>query len=395
MIFIFFGYLFDSYVNFAFLIIILSLLGIFFLFSNKKLKIDTNKFISISSIYFLILISIMGIAYTNFTINNINTLAFRIPLFIIGFFLIFVNSWQKIIIKYIYLGSLIHVLFTFLSFLFTNFFSKYIIIFFPGNIIDTYFRFLSLGVYSGITDQTGTNGYFISYAIMISFIYLITNNKKKNNINLLFFVLSVFAMLLTGKRGHFLASLISIFFVTIFYYRTKKKKFLKKILFITFILTLIIMFSLILIPDLQKVLVRYIPDDGDYTSGRINLYRNAIEMIGEKPILGWGGNTYGNIYGISVHNTYLQLFLENGVLAFLLFIFILLFNFMYTINFSKKVMLNNRAHDISLTFSLYFQLFFIIRNFIASSYYYNFVLIIYIISIAIPYSLKNINLRAD
>ncbi len=388
MMFSFFGYLFNNYIDFFILTLIIFSLFFYYMIINKSIIINESKLIIIVAFFLLIILFISNIYYTEYKITEIKSLVFRLLVIIIGLLMFFENNWQNILIKIFYFGSLVHVLFTVFSFLFTDIFINYILILFPKEIMNTFNMFSHLGAYSGITNQTGTNGYLISVAIMISFIYYITNNKKK--LNLILFFLSFFALFLTSKRGHIFASFISIVFITIVYFRIKQKKVIFKLIILLIVFMLFVTLLCFLIPDVYNILLRFIPGKGSYTSGRLYLYNNAIKMILEKPIFGWGGNTFGNLYDMSVHNSYLQIFVENGIFAVLLLILILLINLIYTINFLFiKTKKNIHKNDVMLLFSLYYQFFFIIHNLISSPFYYHFVLIVYMLAIAIPFSLND------
>ena len=96
---------------------------------------------------------------------------------------------------------------------------------------------------------------------------------------------------------------------------------------------------------------------GDVTSGRVDLYELAIQAFYDNPILGIGiGNfiPYTKAY-TSVHNTYLQVLCEQGIIGFLFFITPILYCLQKTIVALRKTI--DKSNQLKL--SLFFQLCFI------------------------------------
>ena len=95
-------------------------------------------------------------------------------------------------------------------------------------------------------------------------------------------------------------------------------------------------------------------------SGRFEMWNGILPVISDNLIIGTGvGTVYSYTYKqfsiINLHNTYLEILLELGIVGLLLFLFLLLINFLKIINYSsnktnKSIML---LSFIGLTISLF------------------------------------------
>lgn len=80
-------------------------------------------------------------------------------------------------------------------------------------------------------------------------------------------------------------------------------------------------------PTIQIIIDNYLGKDATL-SGRTILWANAIVMIIEKPILGWGGYFMNGFWDLSptfaypCHTPYLQMLIDGGVVLFIIFWFI-------------------------------------------------------------------------
>lgn len=197
--------------------------------------------------------------------------------------------------------------------------------------------------FSGIMGQTGTNAFSIVPLALIAFSRI--RNKKKLFLSYSYLFLTLWALFLTNKRGALLWGLCSITFI----FLCKEWKINKKISltiikgtilgsFIYFIINIFYKYSSIA----QNVLQRFtIQNNNDITSGRTELSREALQHIFEHPI-GIGINAYSALYGENVHNDFLQLIAEIGLLGMIFF-----FAFYLCILWKgiKKYFQNNSCND--------------------------------------------------
>ena len=388
-IFAFFEYLLPNSFSYLLLVccLVLQLINQFskhdkMLYLNSHLKIS---FLILLFIFLQIITSLRSI----YLLNSIKVVVFRSLLFVIGILMMFMDTWYRQGLKILFVFSGIHVFSTIWSLVSYSTFSALILTRLPQNISEMSMFFKIRGSYSGITDQTGTNSYFIAVAVAIAFGKFLgsKNNKSRLKWGIYLFV-SLVSLFLTSKRGALLAVLISSFVMLALYIRSQNRTLFIKLLKIVpaVLLTLLLMF--IIFPDTLApfIATRQKLVSGDVTSGRFSLYLQAIDMFFEKPLLGWGSGVYNSLFDTGTHNAYLQVLSENGIIGLSIFVIILIYNLYFTIKCYQK--LTTQVHNIegiSLTFSIFYQMFFILDALTANSLNDGFVVIIYLLASSIPY----------
>lgn len=133
-------------------------------------------------------------------------------------------------------------------------------------------------------------------------------------------------LFLTGARGPFLSLIVAAGFLM--YYWRDKWKFNFKLVALVLLLVVIISLS-----PIWDQLVSFIQDRiigqtfiDRYGAGRMNLYFAALDLIKERPILGWGLNYYHvpqftrHVYP---HNIFLEIGVDGGLIGIFLFLLIL------------------------------------------------------------------------
>lgn len=180
--------------------------------------------------------------------------------------------------------------------------------------------------YEGRYSATGVNAVdqalilMIGLPIAIQLFFAASNNKRGiflKAINLLYIPLSVFTIILTGSR----TSLVAIIPFVIFLIGTHQIKFDKKIIVVASLLILL----LILFPFVPHAVIARLGTIGNSIGegdlgGRINLWREAIAMLAKHPVLGVGGGAIDSSIGSAVHNTFISIAAETGLIGFTLFL---------------------------------------------------------------------------
>lgn len=299
---------------------------------------------------------------------------------VIGVLMLYITPSYSAVLKAILLFSSIHVFFTVFSFLFPVSFTNYIIPLLPENISEQTLYFLQNNLHAGITAQTGRNSVYISCGLLV----LVGNTlpKKQFRSIRLWLILSIFffAILLTGKRGTLLAVVFSFFVVVTVYSRKNHKKIFRSVLVATIILTILYSTFLILVPGTSAILNRFIRKDGaDITSGRNILFSNAFALFLQRPVFGWGFQHYSRLYEMDVHNTYLQLLADAGLVGLLILVFIFAVYFITSVNMIRRTNYTNKERLQRLYISLAFQVFFLIYGLTDEGILNIFVFIIYFI----------------
>lgn len=220
--------------------------------------------------------------------------------------------------------------------------------------------------YCGLTYQTGVAGIIIVTGI----IAMITLPKKRYKIiSILCFGILYTAIFLTGKRT---LITISLLIPCIVYYFdneiNKKSKKMNRIVGIVFLSIICVILLQIASPYLEDVGIfsrlknQQINENVDFLSGRKVLYESAWEMFEKHPIIGSGWGQFAKTSGhdTSVHNVYLQLLAETGMVGFVIFIALIFYTLKWTIEKIKSRKIMDIQQKQCYIFYLLLQLFFII-----------------------------------
>lgn len=387
-IYIFLGYLFSNYISYSILAAVA--IGIFIHIIINEKKTTYNSSVMVILIIAFILINILLAPYSIFPYSSIKTSINRSMILAIGLLLCIQGEPYKNGLRYVLFLSLMHSFLTLFSYFFPDVFTNNILNFLPYDIGIESINFLSKHLYAGITNQIGRNSVYISIGIAIIYSGFFSMNNNTLIKKVLFIILCI-TLLLTGKRGSLLASIIAALFISMIDAKAKGKSIMLKIIRNSAILIMTAVILIYLVPDAAAPINRFIDRiGGDITSGRIKIYKNALELFKEKPFLGWGSGVYSSIYGIGIHSMYIQLLAEHGVVGFVNFIVIMIVNLIIILR-ALKASYNSKRFDYIeyLLISLYIQIFFIIYGFTENSLNDGFVLIIYMIASSIPHTLEN------
>lgn len=192
----------------------------------------------------------------------------------------------------------------------------------------------------GYGAAVGQSYTFSDYVMMLGISLIMGNNlqnKGKYNRYKVLIIILCLGILFEGRKGELLSTILSIIFVSAFFFSPRKIKYLKpKIIFMGCSIVL----AMFTIPILYKqgLLYRFVTmlnrmglrNSGinvDFTSGRFDLWINAINLFLAHPILGagWGrfaNYTTGTFVALAgdqaikdVHNCFLQLLCETGIVG--------------------------------------------------------------------------------
>jgi O-antigen ligase len=138
--------------------------------------------------------------------------------------------------------------------------------------------------------------------------------------DLLYIPLSIFSIVLTGSR----TSLIAVIPFVIFIVGTHRIKVEQKIL----IAMILLVCLLALLPFVPQSLIDRIGTIGNSISqadlgGRVTMWRKSIAVFAQQPILGVGSGAVDRAIGGAVHNTFISVGTETGVIGLILFLCVL------------------------------------------------------------------------
>lgn len=225
--------------------------------------------------------------------------------------------------------------------------------------------------YNGFTYQLANTANNIICAEAFTFYFfndLFPKQKGKRLVYWTVVTIFILSVLLTGKRTY---ALIAVFVPIIVY-------FVEKRLSAGSLLLLLIGGGLLIIGveyfinnvslfENSKYLHRFSEtvelsqSGGDITSKRQDLAEEAIQLFEENPLLGIGVNEFNkrSVDNTDVHNSYLQVLCEQGIVGFIFFIIPLFYCLTRTISFLKKNYYSCTQINY-LKVSLFLQLYFII-----------------------------------
>ena len=229
--------------------------------------------------------------------------------------------------------AMIHAACTILFFFTPGFYRGTVVNLFPSS-RDRLLKMYSNGCMAGITNHYSVNGNYLVLGLLIPFAQMMAGEKSKKagrNAKLLFAVLMV-ALLLTGKRGQLIFGLMAMFVVYYFKTRTETRKLLNawtRTLGILLVALTVGVMVISAVPALSTAVRRLQESIGsdDLDNGRYAIWALAMDSFKSHPILGIGWHTFksdvsyllGSSRLYDVHNVYLQLLCETGVVGFVFF----------------------------------------------------------------------------
>lgn len=191
-----------------------------------------------------------------------------------------------------------------------------------------YFRFHPDRLWTVFGKETGTRmlPVYLIYLIPFNFAFFIySKNKIFKIVSFFTFCLLFFVLIFTGSRGGLAAALISLIFIVLF---LKKKRYILCLLFFIGV-------SACIMPKYyqQRAKVLLNPFAEDAFIARKGLFSLAIDAFKTRPVFGIGVGMYESLPSsekkfaakgvhLHVHNTYLEILCEMGLVGLLAFLWI-------------------------------------------------------------------------
>lgn len=308
---------------------------------GKFVKINANKVLLFWILYLLVFpICLYIIRNKNFEFYAFMGYVLSLSI------LVFANELDyERIFKYIYIGAIFIASSVLLQFLFPKIFDFFAKIIMPSNVYTSVINRSSTGYVTGLTRE-------VSYAALFLFIGLLYSIFIKKNRVISFIWLGI--LFLTGKKAQPIFAIIAICIVL--YSQTKNLKKHLKILCGIFVVVVAIVVSFPLWKNVSFLgrLVTFIEkinngsDIIGLTSGRTVIYERAIELWLQNKWFGIGWENFRNLgaYGSSayttwfnnfdVHNCYLQILCETGIIGAAIFLLILIPTLIQAIKILRK-----------------------------------------------------------
>lgn len=285
--------------------------------------------------------------------------------------------------------SLIHVFATVLLFITSPYLYKAIILPFWNGAIPGGLSSINEAYKAGITSHYSTNGLYCSIAAIVFGSTAVVTTRRQFRKTQLLCIIAFFAIILTTKRAHLLFSFAALLLV---YYLCSPKDSLRKIFYVFAVIVMMFILFVVIgqfVPVIGVVVDRFIGQE-DISNGRFAFWEQAINLYRSNRLvgIGWGKYVSFNKWGTSVHNTYIQLLCETGLIGFTLFIFSMWYSFASAIHMIRKeYFLLEEYERIGLAVSIGVQLF-IILYCCTGNCFYDLTAIIYFVSIMISQAIS-------
>lgn len=249
--------------------------------------------------------------------------------------------------------------------------------------------------YTGFSSNLGFTAGHITAGILL--LVTVFRNKGMGYYIELFFLF--ITLLLTGKRSTFVFLLVAI--IAIYFVSSVGVKKISRIAIIASA-ALIMLAGLFIfqsqlsnVPVLNRLIetINGIRQGEDISSNRTGIYLYAYSLFKENPIwgIGWGhfrSMTLGNITWVNtveVHNIYLQLLCETGIVGFSIIMFPIVVYLIHAYKAVRYEIVKKQMQQwrVLLQFAFSYQVFFLLYGIVENALYdYNF-LIMYFLSCAI------------
>lgn len=252
--------------------------------------------------------------------------------------------------------------------------------------------FVNNNMLMGLTNHYSRNAYYITLGCMICcsdmIIYFKEYSKKYINVIILLFLFAT--LLLVGKRGHMMFLIISLTLTYCLSIKMSLTTFVKSI--IKGLIIVLIVFAIVkMIPGTNNFFYRlFNSSNGDISTGRFEIYQRVWQLFknnGYKAI-GWGAFAKStNYFYVGVHNDYLQLLCETGVIGLMVYVLSNFYNLIKTICLLKMRNIDRRYKSL-MFLSVAFQIFFISYSITGVPHYDYEIFVVYLIFSAFPWIIK-------
>lgn len=247
-------------------------------------------------------------------------------------------------------------------------------IFMTVNFIFLVINIDEIGNFKGIYDNKNFLANLSANALFFSIIFF----EKNRWLSFILIGINSLLLIATGSRTAVIILMILWCYILfkLIYYNLFKKNIMTLFLIVLFIITVFFTVDFDRIPAFERLTnVSSENFDGSQGFSRSNIWEDAIPIILEKPILGWGYSAVGyytfidnnTIYpSWGIHNSYLLIFMELGFIGFTFFVIFLL-NIFKSLKHVWKFKNTNRHFVYSII-----GIFFVgIINFASESYIFS------------------------
>ena len=265
---------------------------------------------------------------------------------------------------------------TFLFYFFPNIYLNSVVPKLADYLKETAVIMMRTNRYPGLTGHYSTNGTYlaIGFGAVISTIFCKAGEKKKNSKYLIVCLLILGALLLIGKRAHLVFSVAAAFGV--YWLSNDKDKVNRLIKLLGIVLVAPILFVIMVnqIPALSNTFNRFseTADSGDFLMSRGLFYAEAISQFKSHLLLGCGWKQMVNLLAHDVHNIYIQLLAETGLVGFSFYIILFVSGLLMAVRLVKMAASSTSESIVDkkiIYFAAYYMFFCILYGFTGNPLY--------------------------
>lgn len=291
--------------------------------------------------------------------------------------------FEKIIIW----STLIYSIYSNICVIFPSVYIRFINVFLKSISLKSALQYIRGGYGPIIAESANYLPFIFTTGILVVYSNIIFNVNRNRKRYIILFILFISSLLLYGRRGEFI-SLVFALLITHFIVKHKRKISLNKNIFLVpiIIVILISVYKYLtnlgylgrisgFIDTIFTINDMSIDEVNNLSTNRIDLWKLALSHFIKNPIFGIGWSQFKNLHGINVHNTYLQLLCEIGIVGFVLFMFPIVSLYKRTLLLLIKAKRNQTINDVykrALIISFGLQTFLLIINFIDPAFYRTF-----------------------
>lgn len=303
------------------------------------------------------------------------------------------DSWHKLIMPIIWFWVAIHTIVTLLEYAVPGFYMSQIFPLMPSYAEMHLRSVFKLGYMPGLAVHYSTNGMYLAVGLIISGISLLFSKAHKR-IGAIVFIVTAVALLLTGKRGLIIFPAAALVMVYYLYNSDKPLSRFGKIIVLAIAVIVLFTIGSTFIPSLSNFINRFVEtsEAGDVSLGRLEQSALALNVFSHNWLFGTGWDSFKYLYKaqfgtlLNVHNIYIQLLSENGIIGafpfFVLFIAAFFRAIKSLIYLRKYYTGEYYAGEFYIGLSLAMQCFFLLYGMTGNPLYDQQVFYPYIVSIA-------------
>ena len=376
--------------NYIVISVAILVMGLVFVMQLKNANYTKKNILYIFSIF---LIFIIYIFRNKQLIDNFLSCTLYLLVFFLMLILQSSDKWIKIPYKIVNFFTLEHVIGTYFVFLFPSLYKTlFLPIFKSSSGYADLINQIHVNMNAGFTGNYGSNSNYLTLGFIVLFSKCIAKKKFKKT-DLIMLSVILLAIFMTGKRGPLVFGIITIIVEYLFTNKSKIPNKLFKLSVGGIIAGTLLVIVSNFVPSIALVCDRLF-NSKDILNGREQLYNYALKLFNEHTFFGIGWGNFKYYYSayynfaqlLNVHNVYLQLLCETGIVGTIIILFYMIKSVLKSYKMQKQEVYSNYREELIISFAI--QLFVILIGVSSTPLYGIELLYIYIISCVIPFAIS-------